>query len=95
MKVKKGKSPSGICIFPRYKWCGPNCSGPGPPFNDVDKCCRAHDECLQNNSNCACDQAFIQCLRPKIKLTTEEGRIAFLMHAYMQIQTIFTCRNKN
>ena len=95
MKVKKDKRPLSICIFPRYKWCGPNCSGPGAPINDVDACCKAHDECLKVHSDCECDRKFIDCLRPKRKVTTEKGRVAILMYLYMQIRILFTCRNKN
>ena len=95
MKVKKGKTLSSTCIFPRYKWCGPNCSGPDAPINDVDACCKAHDECLQVYSDCTCDRKFIKSLRSKINITTEKGKVAFLMYLYMKIQIIFTCKNEN
>jgi hypothetical protein len=95
LEVKKRKKLSGICIFPRYKWCGPNCSGPGAPINDVDACCKAHDECLKFDSHCKCDREFMNCLRPKMNATTKKGRDAALMYYYMKIQTIFTCRFNN
>ncbi|MDM5215208.1 phospholipase [Peribacillus sp. NJ4] len=95
MKVKKRKKLSGFCIFPGYKWCGPGCSGPGAPINDVDACCKAHDDCLKVDSQCNCDREFLNCLRSKIDLTSKKGRIAALMYLYMRIQTIFTCLIRN
>lgn len=79
------------CIFPGYKWCGPGCSGPGFPVNDVDACCKAHDICLRFHPRCYCDHRFLNCLRPKVNFSNEKGRVAGLMHAYMRLQTMFTC----
>ncbi|MFC5463468.1 phospholipase [Lederbergia graminis] len=82
----------GLCVFPGYKWCGPGCSGPGAPINDVDACCYKHDKCLSSGrSRCYCDRAFLSCLYPKINRQTDKGRKAATMYKYMQIQTIFTC----
>jgi|SRR6476620_579136 len=94
-KMNRGKSQAGFCLFPKYKYCGPGCSGPGIPYNDVDACCQGHDECLKFNSQCYCDQQFRKCLRPKVNLKSEKGRVAALMYNYMSIQTIFTCLNKD
>lgn len=84
----------GLCIFPGYNWCGPGCSGPGKPINDVDACCRAHDHCLKQHSTCYCDQQFMNCLRPKINPHTRKGRHARLMYNYMKVQSGFTCMRK-
>lgn len=92
VKVKKQR---GFCVFPGYKYCGPGCSGPGDPINDVDACCKAHDECLKVDTQCNCDRKFLLCLRRKMKLTSRKGRIATLMYLYMRIQTIFTCFKRN
>jgi hypothetical protein len=87
------KRNQGLCIFPGYHWCGPGCSGPGAPINDVDECCRKHDKCLESHqSQCKCDQAFLKCLRPKVNYNTEKGKKAAIMYNYMELQTIFTCR---
>ncbi|WP_427127089.1 hypothetical protein ACQCPQ_10490 [Priestia megaterium] len=40
------------CLFPGYKWCGPGCSGPGCPVNDVDCCCKYHDLCYEDYGSC-------------------------------------------
>ena len=94
-KMKRGKSTTGFCLFPKYNWCGPGCSGPGGPYNDVDACCQGHDECLKRHSQCYCDKKFRKCLRPKVSLTGEKGRVAAIMYAYMSIQTIFTCLKRD
>lgn len=88
---RRRKSQLGLCIFPGYKWCGPGCSGPGAPINDVDACCRAHDLCLKRNSPCFCDQQFMRCLHPKINPHTRKGRHAQIMYNYMKIQSFLTC----
>jgi|SRR3954447_11974382 hypothetical protein len=93
--TKRGKSQVGVCLFPEYKWCGPGCSGPGTPINDVDACCQSHDKCLKFNSQCYCDKKFRKCLRPKVNLSSEKGRVAALMYTYMSFQTIFTCWNRD
>ena len=89
MSTKNNRSP--FCIFPGYRWCGPGCSGPGKPINDVDACCKAHDRCLKSHSQCYCDRKFLECLRQKTDLTTKKGRVATLMYIYMKVQTVFTC----
>ena len=88
----KRSNKGGFCIFPGYNWCGPGCSGPGAPINDVDFCCQQHDKCLKKHSQCYCDRKFLNCLHPKVNLTTQEGRIAALIYTYMNIQTRFTCK---
>ena len=53
------EKPYHLSIFPGYKWCGPGCSGPRAPINDVDACCQRHDRCLSKGiSPCQCDQAL-------------------------------------
>jgi hypothetical protein len=81
-----------LCVFPGYRWCGPGCSGPGAPINDVDSCCYKHDLCLERgNSPCFCDQRFMDCLRSKINPRTKKGRQANLMYNFMKLKTSFTC----
>lgn len=82
----------GFCVFPGYNWCGPGCSGPGAPINDVDAACKQHDECYRRHrSPCECDQVFLQRLRPQINRYTPEGRHARMLYNYMKFQTLFTC----
>ncbi len=81
-----------FCIFPGYKWCGPGCSGPGAPINDVDSCCYKHDLCLKRgNSSCYCDNRFMECLYSKINPRTLKGRRANIMYKFMKVKTAFTC----
>ncbi|WP_102346380.1 phospholipase [Bacillus sp. Marseille-P3661] len=83
----------GLCIFPGYRWCGPGCSGPGAPINDVDGCCKIHDKCLRTRkSQCQCDQEFLECLRPKMSRHSDKGKKATIMYGYMKVQTLFTCK---
>ncbi|MFD1019192.1 phospholipase [Thalassobacillus hwangdonensis] len=82
----------GWCLFPGYNWCGPGCNGPGAPVNEVDACCKMHDECYAYyGASCYCDQMFSRCLEPYINPYTEEGRRARTMHRYMKAQQLFTC----
>ena len=57
--------PSGL--FGYGNWCGPR-SGPLPPINDIDKCCKAHDLCvatvwrwLSPPIRCGCDCTVAAC----------------------------------
>lgn len=91
MKQNKGLI-SGFCIFPGYNWCGPGCSGLGPPVNDVDAACKAHDKCYRRfGPSCKCDIVFIRRIRPLINLYTRKGRHALLIYLYMKIQMLVTC----
>jgi len=79
-----------FCVFPGYNYCGPGCSGPGAPINDVDAACRAHDECYRRYGNkYACDQEFLQRLRPKINPYTQKGRHAKTIYNFMRIKSFF------
>ncbi|WP_074433063.1 phospholipase [Neobacillus dielmonensis] len=90
--MNRRRSPFSLCVFPGYKWCGPGCSGPGRPINDVDACCYQHDRCLsQGYSPCECDKKFMNCLRSKINPNTQKGRQALLMYQFMKLKTPFTC----
>lgn len=82
----------GFCIFPGYKWCGPGCSGPGFPINEVDAACKAHDECYRRfGPSCYCDQEFMHRLRHQINPYTTKGRHAQLLYNYMNFKTLFAC----
>jgi Phospholipase A2. len=49
-------------------WCGPLCSGPGDPIDNVDSCCQVHDNCYAENGyfDCDCDLALLDCLYPYV-----------------------------
>lgn len=68
------------CIYGR--WCGPGCSGPGAPINDVDDCCRQHDFCYDRKGyfSCSCNRDLLNCLRPKINIFTAKGRWAGVIY---------------
>lgn len=90
---RRKRSP-GFCIFPGYRWCGPGCSGPGAPVNDVDACCMKHDLCLRRGKPaCQCDYEFMDCLRSKMNPHTQKGRHAILMYRFMQLKTLGCGRN--
>ncbi|MEY9980601.1 hypothetical protein [Lysinibacillus sp. RC79] len=48
----------------KYNWCGLGC-GSGTPINDLDTCCKWHDNCYTANSKyparCTCDNVLIAC----------------------------------
>ena len=66
------------------KWCGPLYSGPDAAVDDLDGCCKTHDECydafgtdinyLQCNAPGAkldCDRSLVQCLKDLSTTTSE------------------------
>ena len=94
MVLQRGNGRFRFCIFPGYNWCGPGCNGPGTPINDLDAACKSHDVCYRKGrSSCACDQEFLNRLRPLIDPCTKKGRHARLLYNYMKLQTIFTCNH--
>lgn len=75
--------PQGGCVHGR--WCGaPYCSGPGDPCDDVDACCKKHDDCYDQRGYwaCSCDRELLRCLAPKINPKTRKGIAAGLMFGY-------------
>ncbi|MFJ7936574.1 phospholipase [Sporosarcina sp. NPDC096371] len=81
-----------FCVLPGYNWCGPGCNGPGPPINDVDAACKAHDICyFKGRRACDCDREFLDRLRPLIDPCTKEGRHARFLYNYIRLQTRMTC----
>ncbi|SHH44780.1 phospholipase [Virgibacillus chiguensis] len=81
-----------FCFPGGYRWCGPGCSGPGEPINDVDAICKEHDLCYRRTGDrCKCDQAFLKQMQLKIDPTTVKGRHARTMYHYMRYQSLFTC----
>ncbi|WP_018661621.1 hypothetical protein [Heyndrickxia acidiproducens] len=91
-KVPKHNKHFSHCIFPGYRWCGPGCSGPGAPTNDVDACCMRHDLCLKRGrSVCECDSAMVECLRTKMNPYTRKGRQAAVIYRAMRLKRLFSC----
>ncbi|WP_342577457.1 phospholipase [Psychrobacillus sp. FSL K6-2843] len=89
---QRRKRKRSFCV-PGYNWCGPGCSGPGAPVNEVDATCMMHDFCYESGrSQCECDREFIERLRPLVNRHTESGRHARLMHNYMRFQSNFSCK---
>ncbi len=84
------RTKKGFCIFPGYRYCGPGCSGPGFPINDVDAACKMHDECYEMYGPCLeCDLEFMDRLREEMQYDTEEGRHARIMYRFMRVKTFF------
>lgn len=81
-----------LCILPGYNWCGPGCNGPGPPINEIDAACKAHDFCYRSSVNrCDCDRDLIRQLEPFLNQNNELGKHARLLYHYMKIQAFFRC----
>lgn len=70
-------------------WCGPGCSGPGYPIDNVDACCRTHDQCYATYGyfNCDCDLALLACLSPY----TSYHQAAANMYAVIYAQWYNNC----
>lgn len=82
-----------LCIFPGYNWCGPGCSGPGAPINNIDAACKAHDECYRmNGSRCVCDKELLHRLQSFRNPYSREGRQANIIYNYMKVQSFFRCK---
>ena len=82
-----------LCIFPRYRWCGPGCSGPGAPINEIDAACMMHDLCYGHHGpTCECDYLLLKQLRTLINPYTKEGRHARIIYRYMLLQTRARCK---
>lgn len=81
-----------FCMFPGYNWCGPGCSGPGAPINEVDAACRQHDLCYQwTRERCRCDHDFIERLERLQNRYTREGRHARVLLNHMRILKGINC----
>ncbi|WP_084220067.1 phospholipase [Jeotgalibacillus soli] len=91
-RKKRKETSSRFCIFPGYKWCGPGCSGPGAPINEVDAACKVHDLCYQRyGPSCRCDREFLERLRPMANQHSSRGRNARMLYNYIKLQALFTC----
>ncbi|MFE8704012.1 Parvovirus coat protein VP1-like protein [Cytobacillus sp. FJAT-54145] len=79
----------GFCV-PRYRWCGPGCSGPGAPTNDVDACCMAHDMCYRRfGPSGYCDQRFMNCLKQRMHRNSRYRQDASLFYNVMKLKQGF------
>ncbi len=79
----------GFC-FPGYRYCGPGCSGPGAPVNEVDRCCQFHDACYYRYGNSKyCDDLFQQCLNQYKHAPTKMGKDARLFSKAVRIKNLF------
>ncbi|WP_213025824.1 phospholipase A2 family protein [Brevibacillus reuszeri] len=81
-KRRKNRARRLPCLY--GNWCGPGCSGPGAPIDDIDSCCKKHDICYEKRGyfSCSCDRELLNCLSKKIDYSTEKGRMAALISAY-------------
>jgi hypothetical protein len=89
----RGRNCRGICFPKGYRYCGPGCSGPGPPINAVDAACREHDRCYKRygGPNCMCDRLFLERLAQEINPYTKESRHARILYQYMKVQSFVGC----
>ena len=79
----------GFC-YPNYRYCGPWCSGPGAPTNEVDYCCMLHDACYDKyGTSMYCDEQFQRCIAPKINRYSKMGRDAALFSRLIHLKTMF------
>jgi len=69
------------------KWCGPGYSGPEAPIDEVDNCCKLHDQCYDQlkPSTCSCDKEFLKCLESKRDIHTKKGLAALVMWSYFKL----------
>ncbi|MBU3093913.1 hypothetical protein KPL35_17940 [Clostridium sp. CF011] len=84
---KKGLSTLMSLKFPFYgKWCGPGYSGPGTPIDNIDNCCKTHDNCYGGGGNKKnCDMQLVSCLTnvgKYPKLTAKQRAAIIAMETY-------------
>ncbi|WP_407272097.1 Parvovirus coat protein VP1-like protein [Radiobacillus sp. PE A8.2] len=73
-----------------YRYCGPGCSGPGAPTNQLDAICREHDICYKRTRNHQqCDQVYLRNLEPYLNYRGKLGRDARLMYRAIRLKTMF------
>ncbi|MED4784631.1 phospholipase [Brevibacillus choshinensis] len=82
-----GKSKRRARQFPCLygNWCGPGCSGPGAPIDDIDRCCKRHDLCYEKRGyfSCSCDRELLRCLSSrKHDPLTDKGRVSAMISSY-------------
>ncbi len=83
---RRRRSRRGLC-YPGYNWCGPGCSGPWEPTNEVDSCCKKHDNCYDRfGPTKQCDEMLLECLQSKINPRTKMGRDARLFYDIMRFR---------
>lgn len=82
---RKKRKRSLTCLY--GNWCGPGCSGPDSPIDDVDNCCKKHDKCYEKNGYFSgkCDKKLLKCLRSKIDNETEKGRAAGIIYSFYSL----------
>ena len=86
MRRRKRRKGRGLC-YPGYNWCGPGCSGPAAPTNQVDSCCKKHDDCYDKNGPTRkCDEMLLNCLSSQINSRTKMGRDAELFFTIMRLR---------
>ncbi|MFS0672571.1 Parvovirus coat protein VP1-like protein [Ornithinibacillus sp. 179-J 7C1 HS] len=78
-----------VCL-PGYRYCGPRCSGPGTPTNQLDYFCMQHDICYRNPvSRRVCDDVFLRQLQPYLHRRDKLGRDARLMYRVISFKMSF------
>ncbi|MFD2043775.1 Parvovirus coat protein VP1-like protein [Ornithinibacillus salinisoli] len=76
--------------LPGYRYCGPGCSGPGAPVNQLDYYCMQHDACYrQHGSRRVCDDIFLRRLQPYIHRRDQLGRDAAFMYRVISLKRGF------
>ncbi|WP_085992336.1 Parvovirus coat protein VP1-like protein [Oceanobacillus senegalensis] len=75
--------------LPGYRYCGPGCSGPGAPTNQLDFYCMQHDACYRKNKlnkHKHCDQLFLKQLEPFTRHPGKIGKDARFMYRIMKLK---------
>ena len=89
MRQRRRNTTGGFC-FPGYRYCGPGCSGPGAPVNEVDRCCQFHDACYDRfGPSKYCDDMFQQCLSRHRYARTKMGKDARVFSAAVRVKNLF------
>ena len=68
----------GFCIFPGYNWCGPGCSGPDDPANDVDAVVKLMMNALRKIRNVIAIESFFIVSGQKLNLLVKKEESHYL-----------------
>lgn len=76
------------------RYCGTDAVGPGPPIDDLDACCQAHDQCYGTRGGqcCSCDYDLLNCISNTSWGSEDKNRAYFEIYgAFKSKPCVYGC----